>query len=128
MNRIVKKLHMYLGLLNFSILLVFGIAGLAATFDPGPERRARPEPVVRYQPFAAGGSLGDTEVADAVYRSLALPLSSPVPKFALRRDRDNNLTLDFYTVNDVSRVTVLERENRLRIETTRASLWRFLDN
>jgi len=33
MLALVKKLHMYIGLLNFSNLIVFGIAGLAATFQ-----------------------------------------------------------------------------------------------
>jgi len=36
MRVLIKKLHMYIGLLNFSNLIVFGIAGLAATFQAEP--------------------------------------------------------------------------------------------
>jgi uncharacterized iron-regulated membrane protein len=128
MNALIKKVHIYLGLLNFSILLVFGIAGLHATLDPGPERRIRPEPTARYEAFTAAAAANDMEIAEAVYRQLALPLTAPVPKFALRRDRDNNLAMDFYTPNGVSRVTVLERENRVRVDTTRVGFWSYLDN
>ena len=36
MNRPIRKLHIYTGLLNFSIFVLFGLAGLVVTFDaPG---------------------------------------------------------------------------------------------
>ena len=39
-----RKLHMYAGLLNLSVLLVYGVAGLWATLEPAPEQRHRPAP------------------------------------------------------------------------------------
>jgi len=128
MNQLIKKLHMYLGLLNFTNLLVFGIAGLTATFQAAPESRQRPEPALRYEAFTAPATIADKEVADLVYQRLNFPLSAPPQPWSFRRNRENNLAVDFYTANGIYRVIVLERENRLRIETTRNSLWQYLNN
>ena len=128
MNRWIKKLHMYCGLLNFSILLVFGIAGLTATFEQAPENRPRPQPTARFENYTAPPGADDKQVADDVHRFLNLPLTNRLPKGALRRDEQNNLQLNFYTINGIERVTVLEKEDRLRIETLRVSLWRYLDH
>src|SRR6266478_2332121 len=113
---------MYGGLLNLSILLVFGVAGLTATLDPGPEKRQRPEPRVEYRDFTVPAGLDDKAAADRVWEFLHLPLSAPLPKYAIRRDANNDLALDFYTPNGVRRAVVLERENRIRLETERVGL------
>ena len=128
MDRWIKKLHMYAGLLTFSVMLVYGASGLLAAFHPAPEKRQRPEPVVRYEPFAPPPGATDPQVAEQVYQRLKLPLSAPLPSWAVRRDGDNNVALDFYTVNGRERVVVLEKENRLRVETTRSNFWQYLDN
>jgi hypothetical protein len=117
MTALIKKIHMYIGLLNFVTLTVFGIAGLTATFQSGPQRHFAPQPI-RYQNFTAAPNASDKEVADQVYETLAIPLSNPIPKGALRRNSENQLALDFWTINGPYHVTVLERENRLRIEQT----------
>ena len=52
MHAWIKRIHMYLGLLNYVTLTVFGIAGLTATFEPGP-RRPQPAAEARYEPFVA---------------------------------------------------------------------------
>ena len=44
------------------------------------------------------------------------------------RVRDNDLVLDFYTHRGARRVTVLEKEHRLRIAFTPDSAWGFIDN
>lgn len=119
---------MYLGLLNFSNLLVFGVAGLVATVSPDPESRPPLPSEVRFADFAAPPGLPDKEVADRVYEALRLPLSGPVPEWAIRRDGEGRLLLNFYTVNGPHRVTVLPEEDRLRIETRRNGFWRYLSN
>lgn len=128
MNRLIKKLHTYTGLLSFSALIVYGIAGLTASFEAAPEDRHQEVGAVRYEPFTPAAGLSDGEVADVVYKHLNPPLSGPVPSWALKRDSENNLRLDFWSVNEVQRVTVLEKESRLRIETTRWSPWVYLNN
>lgn len=128
MNQLIKKLHTYTGLLSFSALIVFGVAGLTASFEPAPENRHQDTGAIRYEPFTPAVGLSDREVADSIYARLSPPLSGPVPSWALKRDSDNNLRLDFWSVNEVQRVTVLEKENRLRVETTRWSPWVYLNN
>jgi hypothetical protein len=116
-RNLVLKLHIYAGLLSFTQLLTYGVAGLAATV----EERPRPKIVraSRDVAYAPPPSRTDKEVADDVFRTLGLPLTRPMPLFALKRDERNDLQLDFYNINGIYRVTVLEREGKLRVEDVR---------
>jgi hypothetical protein len=125
MRNLVIKLHIYAGLLTFTQLTLYGIAGLVATAQRGAER-PKVAHTIRYVPFAVRPSTTDKEVADDVYRALKLPLTRPMPGWFLRRTADNDLLLDFYNITGIWRVVVLERENRLRIEEIRNSLGLFL--
>ena len=127
MHQWIKRIHMYLGLLNFVTLTVFGIAGLTATMQSGP---GHPPPAseARYQAFTPPPDASDKQVADAVFQTVGLPLSNPIPKQAIRRNQENQLALNFYTINGPFRVTVLENESRLRIEPMRNNLPHFLSN
>ena len=127
MRQLVLKLHIYAGLLTFAHLVVYGIAGLSATFHAGP---VRPKIVqsTRYVPFTVPPSSTDQEVADLVYRTLNLPLTRRMPNWAIQRTPDKHLLLDFYNINGIYRVAVLENENRLRIENVRKSGWLFLED
>lgn len=127
MYKLIRKLHMYVGLVNFSALVVFGIAGLCATFG-GPPESPHSESRVSYQDFVAAKNLSDKELADQVHSHLAIPLTTRVPTWALRRNQQNQLALDFYTVNGIHRVTVVESENRLRIERVHNAFAHFARN
>ena len=122
-----KQLHIYLGLLSFSNLIVYGIAGLTASARSGMER---PKVVqsARYEPFTAPANLTDKQVADVIYNQLKLPFTRPMPDWYLRRTASNDLLLDFVNINGIYRVTVLEKEQRLRIEEIRNSAWLFLED
>jgi uncharacterized iron-regulated membrane protein len=122
---LIVKLHIYAGLLTFSQLVIYGIAGLAATFQPGLER-PKVASSIRYVPFTAPPSATDQQVADEVYRTLHLPLTRPMPAWFLRHTPENDLLLDFYNINGIWRVVVLEREHRLRIEPIHNRLSYFL--
>jgi uncharacterized iron-regulated membrane protein len=125
MRNLVLKLHIYAGLLTFTQLALYGVAGLFATFLLVAVR-PKVAHTIRHLPYTAGQSMTDQQVADQVYRTLELPLSRPMPAWFLRRTADNDLLLDFYNINGIWRVVVLERENRLRIEEIRNSLGLFL--
>jgi hypothetical protein len=127
MHAWIKKIHMYLGLLNFVAITVFGVAGLTATMQPGP---GRPPAVAdsRDQPFRVRADATDKQVADDVFEALNIPLSNPLPTQAIRRNDQNQLVLNFYTINGPYRVTVLEKEARLRVERMLNSTPRFLSN
>ena len=121
MYEIAKKIHMYTGLLTFSALIVFGIAGLQATLRD-PSRRHPPEAKIEHVDFEVPGDLTDKQLADRVYETLKPPLAGPLRKRALRHDKQGNLVLPFHTVNGLRKVTVLEKENRLLVATERLSL------
>jgi hypothetical protein len=125
MRNLVLKLHIYAGLLTFAQLMLYGIAGLVATAQTAAERPKVPH-TIRFVPFTAAPSATDQQVADEVYRTLQLPLTRPMPGWFLRRTPQNDLLLDFYNINGIWRVVVLEREKRLRIEEIRNSLGIFL--
>jgi hypothetical protein len=45
----------------------------------------------------------------------------------IQHDAARNLVLDFWHANGRHRVTVLETEGRVRVESSRAPMWRYLD-
>jgi hypothetical protein len=128
MHALIKKLHIYAGLFSFTALVIYGVAGLDATAAPPPEQREAPEPVAEFRDFTPPGGAGDKAVADAVHALLKPPLAGPIPASAVHRNASNDLQLDFYSPNGVTRVTVLETEQRLRIERNRVPVWRFFNN
>jgi hypothetical protein len=117
-TRFVRKIHIYAGLFTFTQLLLYGIAGIVATLQPSAERPKQPH-TIRYVPFSVTASANDKDVALQVFRQLRLPLTRPVPEWFLQRTADNHLLLDFYNINGIYRVVVLEDEQRLRIEEIR---------
>lgn len=125
LRTIVLKVHIYAGLLTFAQLMIYGIAGLVPAFQAGAER-PKIAHTIRYLPFTPAPSATDKQVAAAVFAAVAPPLSRPIPDWFLRRTADNDLLLDFYNINGIWRVVVLEREKRLRIEEIRNSPWLFL--
>jgi hypothetical protein len=125
MRNLVLKLHIYAGLLTFSQLMLYGVAGLVATAQTALERPKIAQ-AVRHVPFTVKPGATDRQVADDVYATLRLPLTRPMPGWFLRRTPENDLLLDFYNINGIWRVVVLEREGRLRIEEIRNSLGLFL--
>jgi hypothetical protein len=125
MSNLIRRLHIYAGLLVFAQLILYGIAGLVATFQPGLERPKRVDSI-RHEPFTPLPSATDKQVAAAVFQQLRLPLTRPMPDWFLQHTAAGDLQLDFYNINDIYRVIVLERERRLRIESIRNSLGFFL--
>jgi len=127
MTWLIRKIHIYAGLLTFAQLMIYGIAGVVAAIYPGGERPKTPQSV-RYVPFAIPPSSSDKEVAALVYKTLDLPMARPVPDWYLRHTAENHLLLDFYNVNGIRRVVVMEKEGRLRVEEIHNSLWLFLED
>lgn len=125
MRNIVLKLHLYAGLLTFAQLVLYGVAGLVATVQLAAER-PKISHAVQYVPFTVRPGTTDKQVADAVFQALRMPLTRPMPEWFLRRTPEHDLLLDFYNINGIWRVIVLEREGRLRIEQIRNSLGLFL--
>ncbi len=127
MTALIRKIHIYAGLLVFSQLVIYGIAGLVATFERGAERPKTPASV-EYVPFTVPPDSTDKQVADRVYRTLDLPMSRPIPDWFLRRTPDHHLLLDFYNMNGIRRVVVLEDQGKLRVESIHNNNWLFLSD
>jgi len=125
MNVWIRKVHMYLGLVNFSLLVVFGLAGLIVTAEAPDIFRQKQGPAVTSREFTAPPSASDREVGQLLAESLAPPHSGPP---VIRRNAANQIVTEFYSVNGMTRVTLLESERRAQIQTFRNSIWRFIDN
>lgn len=126
MNTWVRKLHIYAGLLNFSILIVFGLAGLVVTFDAPDIFHSGSAPQSEIRAFSIPANVSDKDVGSLVAQTLKPAHSGPP---VVHRDvASHQLIVDFYSVNGLVRATVLEASNQLKVETYRNSIWRFLDN
>lgn len=121
---LLKRVHAYAGLLTFVNLVVYGVVGLSVTFlrESGPSAA-----VVSYQNFSMESNLTDRQVAERVRSQLNLTLATLLNNAAIEHDLANNLCLDFHDVNGSHRVTVLENQGRLRVETIRNSFGIYLD-
>ena len=122
----VRKLHIYAGLLNFSFLIVFGLAGLVVTFDAPDIFHAGNPPRSETRAFSFAPNLSDKEIGAVVARTLQPAHAGPP---VVHRDPSTHeLMIDFYSVNGLLRTTALEQTGQLRMETYRNSIWRFFDN
>ncbi len=125
MNIWIRKVHMYLGLLNFTFLILFGLAGLVVTAEAPDIFSQKRGPEAASRDFTAPPGASDREVAKLLAATIA-PRHANEP--LVRRNAANQLVADFYSVNGLTRVTLLESEHRAQIQTFRNSIWRFIDN
>jgi len=123
---VILKLHTWAGLATFVNLMIYGLVGIAAAFEPPPDAPAK-APIVRELPFTIAPNATDREVAERVVDRLGLSLATPVQNFAIQRDEARNLVLDFRHANGRHRVTFPDASH-LRVEITRAPLDRYLSS
>lgn len=128
MHKLLEQIHMYLGLLAWSALMVYGIAGLAGTVRVSSGDRAEPSVAPQVLPFTFPPNLTDKQVADLAWKALQIPFTDPEPEWALRHDSEHNLAFALYSPNGVTRVTVLEMTSQMRIERVRNSVWQYFDD
>ncbi|MCA2969140.1 MAG: hypothetical protein INH43_11545 [Acidobacteriaceae bacterium] len=125
MRTLIQQVHIYLSLLSFSSLCVFGIIGVHATMAPKWEDRPQ-SPAKRWEvPFAAPKDLDDEALAEKIRREIAPPLANPIAKQFLRHTPEGKLQLDFYQVNGLTRVIV--HEDRLQLEESRVNVLEYLN-
>ena len=126
MECLILKLHTWAGLATFVNLMIYGIVGIAAAFEPAPDAPARPA-VVREIPFTIPPNSTDREIAERVVDILGLTLATPVQNFAIQHDEAHRLVLDFYHANGRHRVTFPDASH-FRVEIRRAPLDRYLSS
>jgi len=120
----ILKIHTYAGLMTFVNLMIYGIVGIAAAFEPAPNS-AGPAAMVSEMLFTIEPNLTDRQVAEKVVALLGLSLATPVQNFAIQHDAAHNLVLDFQHANGRDRVTFPDAA-RLRVEHTRRPLQAYL--
>jgi hypothetical protein len=124
---LLRKIHMYIGLLSWSIVLVFGIAGLDAIVCStlkvtGTTARAST------LDFAVPPNLTDSQVVEAVWTKIHLPFSLPSMFYGLHRDNSNNLCFNFWSIDKGgAKVTVLEQQRQLQVEEEGPNFWNYLN-
>jgi hypothetical protein len=121
MTNWIKRLHTWFGLVNFVILLIFGVTGLLATARRPGEQKQPPAVVTETAFTLPPGVVSDRDAADAIRRRLDIPAAG----FNFRRDERNLLVATYYTPSGPRRVTLLEKQGLLRIETRRNSIWQY---
>lgn len=114
---------MYTGLLNLTVLAIFSIIGIARTFPSSNNVSSKSEELID---FDVPVGLADRELADHIQSALALPFTQPAPPWLLGRDADNNVRFGLPTAAHVYRITVLEKQHRLRVEKEAYVLWQYL--
>jgi hypothetical protein len=117
---------MYTGLLNFTVLVIFGIIGIVATFLPRPVEREKPAATVQMRDVHLPGGLDDRRLADYLQASLNLPLTRPVPDWMLGRDRQNRLRFRLWTPARFYEILVLEKPGKVQITTQPFDVWQYL--
>jgi uncharacterized iron-regulated membrane protein len=122
----IRRIHIYAGLLNFSMLMVFGLAGLVVTFKAPDIMHSGIQPDTRTVAFTAPESLSDKQVGERIASVAGRPPRAG--EHYIHRDDSNRLLVDWYTANGLVRAVYLEQEHRLEIQTWRNSIWRFFDN
>lgn len=125
MTHWIRRIHLYLGLLNFSLLIVFGLAGLVVTLEAPDIFQQKQGPATELRDFSPPAGASDRE-AGALIRQTIDPAHAGAP--FVHRNAANELVAEFYSVNGVVRATLLSGERQLRVETFRNSIWRFVDN
>lgn len=125
MTQWIRRIHLYLGLLNFSLLIVFGLAGLVVTMEAPDIFHQKAGPKVEVREFAAPPSASDREVAALIAQSIDPKHAGPP---VVRRTPPNQLVAEFYSVNGMVRATLLPGERQVEVRTFRNSIWRFIDN
>ncbi len=103
MRRFIKKIHTYAGLLSFTLMLVYGIAGLTATIRKGSESSEPGFGPPRFETFALPPGADKQQISDLIYDRLKPGLAERLPADLVETDGDGNLRLDFWSINRVER-------------------------
>ena len=121
----IQQSNIYLSLLSFTSLVVFGLVGLHATLEPKFEDRPKAEARRWETAFATPKDLDDVELAERIRKEFITPLANPVAKQFLKRTAEGRLQVDFFAVNGLTRVVVFD--DKLTFEQTRVPVLDYLN-
>ena len=126
MNLLIKKIHIYSGLISFTALLIFGVIGIVASVLPRPDERPKPDAENWEINYQVPTNLDDRQLADRIQSDLNLPLTKSPPDWSLRRDKESNLRFRLPTPGHFYDVVVVEEDSLLRIRKQPFDEWQYL--
>jgi len=126
MRRIVRTLHIYLGLLTVTTLVVFGAVGITAALGwVATDEEAAVASTVQ---FLVPGDRPDGEIADLIVRSGVTAPVGPDQRWWVAHAADGSLVVHVSGLNGSQRIRVDEVSHRLEIATSRSTLRSFLSD
>lgn len=124
MRPIVRTIHVYLGLLMVTTLVVFAIIGITAA--AGWNEPAEEAPVVTTMTFGVPGDRTDAQLVAAILAAGVTDRIGPGQSWWLTRDPDGSTVLGVTGLNGSQRIRVDEPAQQLEISTSRSTLRTFL--
>ncbi len=121
-----RWLHLLAGLQSAVALVVYGVAGLAATWQARPEAPAAARRV-EVRSYVPRDGESDVALALRLHHELALSLTRPPPDWVVQRAADGALTFRLYSPNGMQHLRV-PQPGRVEIADERVDLARFLLN
>ena len=109
MKDLIRRWHVYAGLMTFWALMVFGAAGMYVTFRA--DKRLKPEPTAVKEAFEVPAGATDRQVADLMRARFGFGNTKPVPNWVVNRKPDGRLVIPLWGPNGWVTVTWLEKEN-----------------
>lgn len=123
----IKKGHAYIGLLNLSIVLVWGVTGIYAMLAHN-EEGSEPATSERTIPYRPPKEAPDQEIAKDIFDLVKPPLAGPLPVMSLEHDAHKNMLVKFYRPGVILDATVLEEQGLIRVEEHVGSLLRYVSD
>jgi len=105
LTALIRQLHIYTGLQALIAVLVFGMAGLGATWTRHP---SFDRPAARHWqlPLELGPEATPRELADHIWQRLAVPLSKPPGDWQLKPDAEGAIEFKLGTLNTETEVRI----------------------
>lgn len=127
MRKIIQQAHVYLSLLSFTGLVVFGLVGLHATVSPAWEERGPGSVTPREVNYAFPKDIDDAALSERIRREFISPLATAIAPQFLQHDSSGRLVMTFYDVNGATKVIADEARGILHLEQSRVNTLEYLN-
>lgn len=118
---LLRRLHIWIGLLNLTSLLVMGAAGIVTALHT-----SEPARTVSTFAYTPRPDASDPDIANEIFDRLHPGVAQRPPSWSLHRTDAGQLTFDINGPNTQSRVVVDETAHSVRVETAAVDLGRML--
>jgi len=120
LTALIRQLHIYTGLQALIAVVVFGLAGLGATWTHDPSYEL-PEARHWKLPLEVGPDATPRQLGDCVWKQLAVPLSTPPANWRLKPNAEGALEFKIGTLNTETEVRIARGAREAEISHRRLS-------